>query len=93
MATYSIYECGPWNPSRPDHIGYTYRGQEDDRSTFEANCFYEPFSFVWPEYHGPRATMDPRGFAWVQNDPRNAENVRVYLWDGTYLMVKRHSGR
>jgi hypothetical protein len=90
MATYSIYECGPWNPARPDHLGYLYRDYYgSDTSRFLAACFYEPFSFVWPEYHGPRATMIPMGFSWVADDPRNDENNRIYLWDGTYLMVKK----
>lgn len=58
-------------------------------TSFEAECFYRAFGYLWPHIFGPG--RDPYGFSYVRDDPRNSATVRVYLWEGAEFIVEKCS--
>lgn len=56
---------------------------------FEANCFFEALQLMWPQHFGNYLT---RNFICVTDDPRHSENIRVYRWNVSTIIIKKHPG-
>lgn len=59
---------------------------------FEADCFFDALNKIWPDYFGVDvAHHRSHDFEWIANDTRNNEYHRMYMWQGTSLLVKRYT--
>jgi hypothetical protein len=98
MPTYSAHIASHTNGIPADDTAMSFPIMENPPSSsgayrmqqfFEAECFFEALQLMWPQHFGNYLT---RNFSCLTDDPRTSETIRVYQWDASKVIIKKHPG-
>ena len=89
MALYSLYDIEAYDTHFDTQANTPGWVDVHGNNRFEATCFYNALEKIWPMHFSAGGQDPARNFSWRWNDPRNDERTRVYLWSGSYMLVRR----